>query len=139
MCILTQRQVVPPEVDEGADLHIGNAMGAPEVGTLVIQLGSTGHRPQLTQEPPQVILHTAQQEDIVLLLCLGHDLVRDAERLGIVALTPAGETLKGETVQFMKALLEVTGNRRPLLGTVDGGQKMPLPVGKRAEESQGAG
>src|SRR5215831_285051 len=114
-------------------------MGAPEVGTLVIQLGSTGHRPQLTQEPPQVILHTAQQKDIVLLVCLGHDLVRDAERLGIVALTPAGETQKGETVQLMKALLEVTGNRRPLLGTVDGGRKMPLPVGNRAEGAPGAG
>src|SRR4029434_10572650 len=100
---------------------------------------STGHRPQLTGEPPQVILHAAQQEHIVLLVCLGQHLVRDAECLGIVALTPAGETQKGETVQLMKALMEVTGNPRPLLGMVDGGRKMPLPVGKRAEESQGAG
>src|SRR4029450_12001756 len=132
--MLTQCQVVQTEVDEGTDLHIGNAMGAPEVGTLVIQLGSTGHRPQLTAEPPQVILHAAQQEHIVLLLCLGHDVVRDAECLAIVPLTPAGETLERETVQLKKALLEVTGKHRTLLSTVDGGRKMPLPVGQRAEK-----
>src|SRR5262245_11971954 len=136
---LTERQVVPTEIDEGADLHIGNAMGAPEVGTLVIELGSTGHRAQLTGEPPQVILHTAQKEHIVPLVCLGHDVVRDAERLGIVALTPAGETQKGETVQSMKAHMYVTGKRPDLLGTVDGSRKMPLPVGKRTEEPQGTG
>jgi hypothetical protein len=95
-------------------------MGAPEVGTLVIALGSTGHRTQLTEEPPQGILHATQKEHIVPLVCLGHDFVRDAERLGIVALTPAGEIQKCQTEQLMKALLEVTGNRRPLLGTVDG-------------------
>src|SRR5207248_2451151 len=109
-------------------------MGASKVGTLVIQLDSTGHRPQFTKEPPQVILHAAQQKDIVLLVCLGHDLVRDVECLGIVTLTPAGETLKRATVQLKKALLEVTGNRRPLLRPLDGGRKMPLPVGKRAEK-----
>src|SRR6266702_1938815 len=136
---LPKRQVVKPEVNDGADLHIGNAMGAPEVGTLVIQLGSTGHRAQLTGEPPQVILHTAQKEHIVPLVCLGHDVVRDAERLGIVSLTPAGETQKGETVQLMKAFMDVTGKRRTLLGTVAGSWKMPLPVGEGAEEPQGAG
>src|SRR6266567_4512010 len=114
-------------------------MGAPEVDTLMIQLDSTGHCPQLAGEPPQVILHAAQKGPIVPLVCLGHDVVRDAERLGIVALTPAGETQKGETMQLMKALMEVTGKRRPLLGTVDGSRKMPLPVGKRAEKPQGAG
>src|SRR5262249_13900812 len=126
--MLTQCQVVPTEVDEGADLHIGNAMGASEIGTLMVQLGSTGDRTQLTGEPPQVILHAAQKGPIVPLVCLGRDLGHDAERLGIVALTPTGETQKGETVQLMKTLMEVTGKRRPLLGTVDGSRKIPLPV-----------
>ena len=86
-----------------------------------------------------MILHAAQKEPIVPLVCLGHDLVCDAERLRIVALTPAGETEKRETMQLMKAVMEGTGNGHPLLGTVDGWQKMPLPVGKRAEVPQGAG
>ena len=104
-------------------------MGAPEVGTLVIALGSTGHRAQLTGEPPQGILHAAQNEHIVQLACLGHDVVRDAERLGIVSLTPAGETQQRQTEQLVKAFMEVTGNGHALLGEVDGWLKIPLPVG----------
>ena len=60
--MLTQRQVVQTEVNEGADLHIGNASGAPEVGALVIQLGGTGDRAQLPVKPPQVIVQTPKKK-----------------------------------------------------------------------------
>ena len=126
---LTQRQVVQTEVDQGADLHNGNAMGAPEICTLVIQLGGTGGSAQLTVKPPQVVLHAAQKEHVLPLLRLGQDLVRDAERLLIVPPTPLGQTEKRQTVQLIKAIMDVTGNAQTLLGEVDGWLKLPLPVG----------
>src|SRR5215475_12036773 len=85
---LTQRQVVQTEVDDGADLHIGNTMSAPKVCALVIPLDGTGDSAQLTVKPPQVVLHAAQKEHVVPLVRLGQDLMRDAECLRIVSPTP---------------------------------------------------
>ena len=112
-------------------------MGAPEVCTLVIQLGGTGDSAQLTVKPPQVILHAAQKEHVLPLVRLCQDLVRDAERLLIVPLTPLGQAEKRQTVQLMKAIMDVTGNAHALLGEVDGWLKLPLPVGLLAEGPQG--
>ena len=61
-------------------------------------------------KPPQVVLHTAQKEHVLPLVRLGQDLVRDAERLLIVPLTPLGQAEKRQTVQLMKAIMDVTGN-----------------------------
>ena len=50
---LPKRQVVQTEVDEGTDPHIGNAMGAPEIGTLVIQLAARDTAPNSRENHPR--------------------------------------------------------------------------------------
>ena len=63
--MLPERKIVETEVDEGADLHIGNAMGAPEVGTFLIILGGTGDIAQLAVKPPQGVLQATEKEHVL--------------------------------------------------------------------------
>ena len=63
-------------------------------------------------------------------VCLGHALVRDAERLLHIAPTLHwARQKKARQYSSLKTIMDVAGNAHALLAEVDGWRKMPLPVG----------
>jgi hypothetical protein len=136
MFIPVERQIIETQVNQGADLDIGNAGGTPQLHALVIEFNRPRDRAELAAKPPEGVGEMTDNKRVPPLLRLGHAFVRHGKCLGVLSSTPAGLAQEGQRAQLGEPIVDGPGEGHALLTEVRRDLKLPLLVSHHAAKHQ---
>src|SRR5262245_6891914 len=130
-------QIVEPQVDQGADLDIGNSNTLAKVSAVTVVLSGALESAQFLVQPAQSVGEPSHDERVIAVPRLGDAVVDRRGGLGVVSQPDVGLATNSLDRQFGGPVVYVCGCSFPLLTDNDRPLELRPPVGRTSTPSSG--